>query len=197
MDGFFNEDKSYLFTATNSTSITATSADQALVSFRLSPSVDYGIIGRLGERSLVNHSTLKPQQVGILTNNPLQVNVRVNCEPQTVFRNLSAWKFVANGSIAQYFDHTEDSSFEVQGTGGDLIASFLITPEAEIGDGLFTSQSFDIGIVRELTNSILGGDFPYPDGPDVVTVSVKTLSHLDGNYTAICQGKVSWTEDQG
>lgn len=197
MDGSFNEDKSYLFTATNSTSMTATSADQALVSFRLSPSVDYGINGRLGERSLVNHSLLKPQQVGILTNNPLQVNVRVNCEPQTVFRNLSAWRFVANGSIAQYFDHTRDGTFEVQGTGGDLIASFLITPEAEIGDGLYTSQSFDIGIVRELTNSILGGDFPYPDGPDVVTVSVKTLSHLDGNYTAVCQGKVSWTEDQG
>ena len=197
MDGFFNEDKSYLFTATNSTSMTATSADQALISFRLSPSVDYGINGRLGERNLVNHSLLKPQQVGILTNNPLQVNVRVNCEPQTVFRNLSAWKFVANGSIAQYFDHTEGGSFEVQGTGGDLIASFVVTPEAKIGDGLFTSQSFDIGIVRELTNSILGGDFPFPDGPDVVTVSVKTLSHLDGNYTAVCQGKISWTEDQG
>ena len=197
MDGSFNEDKSYLFTATNSTCLTAMSADQALISFRLSPSVDYGINGRLGERNLVNHSLLKPQQVGVLTNNPVQINVRVNCEPQTVFRNLSAWKFVANGSIAQYFDHTEDESFEVQGTGGDLIASFLITPEAEIGDGLFTSQSFDIGIVRELTNSILGGDFPFPDGPDVVTVSVKTLNHLDSNYNAVCQGRISWTEDQG
>lgn len=197
MDGSFNEDKSYLFTATNSTCLTAMSADKALISFRLAPSVDYGINGKLGERSLVNHSLLKPQQVGVLTNNPIQVNVRVNCEPQTVFRNLSAWKFVANGSIAQYFDHALDGSFEVEGTGGDLIASFLVTPEAEIGDGLYTSQSFDIGIVRELTNSILGGDYPYPDGPDVVTVSVRTFNHLDGNYNAICQGKVSWTEDQG
>lgn len=197
MDGFFNEDKSYLFTATNSTCLTATSADRALISFRLSPSVDYGIVGKLGERNLVNHSLLKPQQVGILTNNPVQINVRVNCEPQTIFQNLSAWQFVANGSIAQYFDHTKDGSFEVQGTGGDLIASFLVTPEAEIGSDKFTSQSFDIGIVRELTNSLLGGDFPYPDGPDVLTVSVKTLNHLDSNYGAICQGKVSWTEDQG
>lgn len=197
MDGSFNEDKSYLFTATNSTSLTAMSADQALISFRLSPSVDYGINGRLGERNLVNHSLLKPQQVGVLTNNPIQVNVRVNCEPQTLFRNLSAWRFVTNGSIAQYFDHTLDGTFEVEGTGGDLIASFLVTPEAEIGDGYFTSQAFDIGIVRELTNSILGGDYPYPDGPDVVTVSVRTLSHLDGSYNAVCQGKISWTEDQG
>lgn len=197
MDGNFNEDRSYLFTATNSTSMTATSADQALISFRLAPSVDYGIVGRLGERNLINHSLLKPQQVGILTNNPLQINVRVNCEPQSTFKNLSAWKFVANGSIAQYFDHAEDGTFEVQGTGGDLIASFLITPEAEIGDGYYRYETFSVDVVREITNSILGGDFPYPDGPDIITVSVKTLSHLNGPYNATCQGRVSWTEDQG
>jgi len=197
MDGEFNEDKSYLFTATNSTSMTATSTEQALVSFRLAPSVDYGITGNLGERNLINHSLLEPRQVGILTNNPILINLRVNCEPQTVFRDLSAWQFVANGSIAQYYDHAKYGVFEVEGTGGDLIASFLMTPEAEIGDGYFTSQSFDIDVVRELTNSILGGDYPYPDGPDIITVSVKTLSHLNGNYNAICQGRVSWTEDQG
>lgn len=197
MDGAFNEDKSYLFTATNSTCLTATSADQALISYRLAPSVDYGIVGNLGERNLVNHTLLKPQLVGLLTNNPVQINVRVNCEPITVFNNLSAWKFVANGSIAQYFDHTVDGTFDVEGTGGDLIASFLISPNAVINSGQFTSQSLNIDIVRELTNSILGGDFPYPDGPDVLTVSVKVLDHLDGNYKAICQGKVSWTEDQG
>jgi len=196
MDGAFNEDKSYLFTGSNQTSMTATSADQALISVRLAPSVDYGIIGRLGERNLVNHSLLKPQTIGIVTNNPLQINVRVNCEPQTVFANLSAWKFVANGSIAQYYDHTTDGSFEVEGTGGDLIASFFVSPEAQIDSGQFTCKDFDIEVVRELTNSILGGDFPYPDGPDVVTISVKTLNN-DMDYTAECRARLSWTEDQG
>ena len=197
MDGNFNEDKSYLFTATNSTSMTATSADQAIISIRLAPSVDYGIIGRLGERNLVNHSLIKPQSIGILANNPVQVSVRVNCEPQTVFENLSAWQFVANGSITQYYDHAKDGVFEVEGTGGDLIASFLLSPEAQINDGKYTSQSAYIDVVRELTNSILGGDFPFPDGPDVVTVSVKTLSHLNGPYNAVCQSRITWTEDQG
>jgi hypothetical protein len=197
MDGEFNEDKSYLFTATNSTSMTATSADQAIISIRLAPSVDYGIIGRLGERNLVNHSLIKPQSIGILANNPVQVNVRVNCEPQVVFAVLSAWQFVANGSISQYYDHAKDGVFEVEGTGGDLIASFLLTPEAQINDGKYTSQYFNIDVVRELTNSILGGDFPFPDGPDVVTVSVKTLNHLNGDHNAVCQSRISWTEDQG
>jgi len=196
MDGAFNEDKSYLFTGTNQTSMTATSADQALISVRLAPSVDYGIIGRLGERNLVNHSLLKPQTIGIVTNNPLQINVRVNCEPQTTFANLSAWRFVANGSIAQYYDHTLDGSFEVEGTGGDLIASFFVTPEAQINSGQFTCKDFNIEVVRELTNSILGGDFPYPDGPDVVTISVKTLND-NMDYTAECRARLSWTEDQG
>jgi hypothetical protein len=196
MDGEFNEDKSYLFTATNQTSITAMSADRALISLRLAPSVDYGIIGKLGERNLVNHSLLKLENIGVLTNNPLQVDVRVNCEPQTLFANLSAWRFVANGSIAQYFDHTRDGTFEVEGTGGDLIASFLMTPEAQLNSGQLKSESFNVDVIRELTNSILGGDYPYPDGPDVVTISVKTLQNY-GNYNAVCRGRVTWTEDQG
>lgn len=197
MDGNFNEDKSYLFTATNELSLTALSADQALVSLRLAPSVDYGIIGRrVGERNLINRSTLKLRKLGLLTNNPIQINVRVNCEPQSTFRNLSAWRFVANGSIAQYFDHSRDGSFEVEGTGGDLIASFLLTPNSMLNGNVNITEEFDIEVVRELTNSILGGNFPFPDGPDVVTVSIKTLSNY-GNYNAVCRGHISWTEDQG
>ena len=197
MDGNFNEDKSYLFTATNDFSLSALSADKALVSLRLAPSVDYGIIGRrLGERNLINRSTLKLRKVGILTNNPIQINIRVNCEPQTTFTNLSAWKFVANGSIAQYYDHTLDGSFDVEGTGGDLIASFLLTPNAVLNSNVNITEEFDLEVVRDLTNSILGGNFPYPDGPDIVTVSIKTLASY-GNYSATCRGRISWTEDQG
>jgi hypothetical protein len=84
----------------------------------------------------------------------------------------------------------------VEGTGGDLIASFFVSPESPINSNYQTCKDFNIEVVRELTNSILGGDFPFPDGPDVVTISVKTL---DGglNYNAVCRARMSWTEDQG
>ncbi len=196
MDGNFNEDKSYLFTSTTQTFLTATSAERALISVRLAPSVDYGITGLIGERNLVNHSLLKLQTIGVLANNPLEITVRVNSEPQAVFRNLSAWKPTDNGSIAQYYDHTVDGTFEIEGTGGDKIASFYITPDIEYNNystPRFVNNDYNIEVVRELTNSILGGDFVYPDGPDVVTIGVKTLN----NYTAVCRGRITWTEDQG
>ena len=203
MDGFFNEDRSYLFTAFNSTVLSATSAEHALLSVRLAPSVDYGIPGPLGVRNVVNHTALKLQSVGIVTNNPIQVFVRVNAEPQTVFKNLSAWQSAPNGSIAQYFDHTKSGSFEMEGSGGDLIASFFATPDIQnngFNNPRYVSDSFNIEIVRLLTNSILGGDFVFPDGPDVVTVSVKTFGSpedLNNNYTATTRARMSRTEDQG
>jgi hypothetical protein len=196
MDGNFNEDRSYLFTSTTHTFLSATSAEQALISVRLAPSVDYGITGLIGERNLINHSLLKLQNIGVLTNNPLEIIVRVNSEPQIIFKNLSAWRSTDNGSIAQYYDHTIDGTFEIEGTGGDKIASFYITPDIEYNgynNPRFISQDYNIDVVRELTNSILGGDFVYPDGPDVVTIGVKTLN----NYSAVCRGRISWTEDQG
>lgn len=204
MDGNFNKDKSYLFTAFTSTALSATSAELALLSVRLAPSVDYGITGLLGVRNVINHTALELQSVGIVTNNPIQVFVRVNAEPQTTFKKLSAWRSAPNGSIAQYFDHTLDGdTFNVEGTGGDLIASFFVAPNMpynKFNSPQFISESFNIEVVRELTNSILGGNFVFPDGPDVVTISAKTFggpSDMNNNYTAITRARVSWTEDQG
>lgn len=203
MDGNFNEDKSYLFTAFNSTVLSATSAEQAILSVRLAPSVDYGIVGLLGVRNVINHTALKLQSIGILTNNPIQVFVRVNAEPQTTFMRLSAWESTPNGSITQYFDHTKNGTFELAGTGGDLIASFFVAPDITyngFNNPRYVSENFNIEVVRQLTNSILGGNFVFPDGPDVVTIGIKTFGapeDLNNNYTAVTRARVSWTEDQG
>ena len=204
IDGGFNEDKSYLFTASTSTTLTATTAEQAIISLRLAPSVDFGIVGNLGIRNLINHSSLALRNIGILTNNPILVNVRVNCEPTTIFRTLTGWRPTVNGSIAQYWDHTLDGTFNVEGTGGDLIASFYVAPQGMLfnnfNNPIMTNESLNIEIVRNLGNSILGGDYTYPDGPDVLTVGIRTFGSNAaevGNYRAVTRAKVSWTEDQG
>jgi len=203
MDGNFNEDKSYLFSAFNTTMLSATSAEQALLSVRLAPSVDYGITGLLGVRNVVNHSSLALRNIQVVSTAPIQIFVRVNPEPQTLFKNLSAWRSAPNGSIAQYFDHTRDGTFNVEGTGGDLIAYFLLTPDnsfSSIGTQKLCYNTFNIDIVRDLTNSILGGNYVFPDGPDVVTVGIKTFGSpddLNNNYIAMTRSKIAWTEDQG
>lgn len=196
IDGGFTEDKSYLFTGFTKNYYTSENKEKALLSIRLAPSVDYGITAPFGIRNLINHSSMKLRNLGIVTTNPIQVFVRVNCD-STLFKSSSGWQPGGNGSIAQYWDHTENGSFSVDGTGGDLIASFFVSPNAPATTTYktptYVSENFDIEVVRDLGNSVIGGNFTYPDGPDVLTVSTKTF---DG-YNALTRARVSWTEDQG
>jgi hypothetical protein len=196
IDGGFTEDKSYLFTGFTKEYQISESSEKALLSIRLAPSVDYGITAPFGIRNLINHSSMKLRSLGIVTTNPIQVFVRVNCD-SSLFRSSSGWQPGGNGSIAQYWDHTANGSFNVDGSGGDLIASFFVSPASPATttykNPTYISENFDIEVVRDLGNSIIGGNFTYPDGPDVLTVSTKTF---DG-YNALTRARVSWTEDQG
>jgi len=195
MDGNFDPDKSYLFTATTSTEFSATSAEQAILSVRLAPSVDYGIPGPFGIRSLINRSLLTLKDVGIVATKPIQVTIKVNTE-DPIFYTEANWKPAGNGSIGQYLDHTEDGTFDSTGKGGDVTASYFVVPEISTNNGtaVYKGESFNIDIVRELSNSILGGGGTFPDGPDTLTVFAKTLNPEDVSLT---RARVSWTEAQG
>ena len=194
MDGSFDEDKSYLFTASTSTMFSATSAEQAILSLRLAPSVDYGIAGPFGIRNLINRSLLTLKNVGIVATQPIQVIVRVNCE-DPIFYTQTNWEPAGNGSIAQFLDHPTKGTFDAQGAGGDVLASYYVVPQTTVGSAtsVYGSESFDINIVRELGNSILGGGGSAPDGPDTLTVFVRTFDSIP----SLTRARVSWTEAQG
>jgi len=196
IDGGFNEDKSYLFTGASDGYLIADQHEAAVLSIRLAPSVDYGITAPFGVRNLINHSSMRLKSIGIVTTNPVQIFIRLNCD-STLFRTSSGWQPGGNGSIAQYWDHTTSGTFPVSGTGGDLIGSFFLAPgtpaTTTYRDPTYISQDYDIEVVRDLGNSIIGGNFVYPDGPDILTLSVKTFE----DYKALTRARVSWTEDQG
>jgi hypothetical protein len=44
----------------------------------------------------------------------------------------------------------------------------------------------------ELSNSILGGDSVFPDGPDILTIAVSRLTDAD----TLTSAKMSWSEAQ-
>jgi hypothetical protein len=194
MDGKYDEDKSYLFTATTSTAFSATSAERALLSVRLAPSVDYGIPGPFGVRSLINRSLLTLKNIGVVATQPIQIVVRINTE-DPIFYNESNWEPAGNGSIAQYLDHTTKGTFDSTGKGGDVIAGYYVAPQVTTGSSssVYGAESFDIDVVRELSNSILGGGGTHPDGPDTLTVFARTFDGIP----SITRARVSWTEAQG
>jgi hypothetical protein len=51
----------------------------------------------------------------------------------------------------------------------------------------------EIDSIRELGNSVLGGNNTYPDGPDVLTV----FARANSTTATTVRARISWTEAQG
>ena len=193
MDGQFNDDKSLVFTYGQKTPISVAAGDtRALFSIRVGPSVDNGIVTEFGGRELVNRMQLILRSLGVLTKTTgarFLVRAILNGTPTTTRTWTDAIGNVggqANSSLAQIADF---SSLDIPIFGGEVVAGYFV------GDG---GGSLDLGLVRDLGNSILGGGSAavsseiYPDGPDVLTIIVTNL----GSTSADILGRISWTEAQ-
>ena len=189
MDGRYDDDKSLIFTygQKNSTSIAA-GVTNALFAIRVSPSVDNGQVGVFGARELVNRMQLILNALDVTTTNAnanLLVTAVLNGTPST------SRTFAAIGSptssLAQIADYQGGTVTTV--SGGEITGGFFV------GTG---ANSIDLGQVRDLGNSVLGGGNTgtqngfYPDGPDVLHIMVTNL----GSSTVNVFGRLSWKEAQ-
>lgn len=188
MDGKFDEDKSYLFTAQNATTRSIPAGESIpLISIRLAPSVDYGIPSFFGVRNLINRSSIILRTLGVVTDGQVALTAKINAN-STYYESDSSWLEVGNGSISQYADHELDlNNYPI--TSGDLVASFL----TDEGTNRLSATYYDISDVRNLGNSVLGGPNTFPDGPDVLVISVKNLGQSACNAAV----SIAWIESQG
>lgn len=193
MDGRFDEDKSYLFTAASRSNVNFnnTLAEKPLVSIRLSPSADYGIPRDFGVRSLINRSALTLKRIGIYSRGTgYLITLKIN-STSTAFETATNWQGVGNGSLAQYMDFSQGGLTSATVSGGDPVFSFF----AEEGAGRFAVTDKEIDFIRELGNAILGGARQYPDGPDILTIFAQPTLQVSNN--ADVRARFSWTESQG
>ena len=163
---------------------------QPLISIRLSPSVDNGTPGFLGEREIINRMQLILAQVGIISSHTTEINLILNGELSS-----NAWQRVTQPSLSQLIYHTSDDTL----VSGSSIFSF----RAQGGTGttnrtaVLTTQ--DLAQVSYLGNAILGGNGTYPDGPDIVTVAA-TLQEDPSSVSVanpyVVSGRISWSESQ-
>ena len=153
---------------------------QPLLSVRLSPSVSSGLTGKLGDRDVINRMQLRMKEIAVSTTQLVDVKLLIN--PRLNNLNFTA---VVAPSLTQIIQHTGNDTV----SGGTQIYNFRAAGGASGGD---LATSVNIDELFELSNSILGGDSVFPDGPDILTVAV---SRLTGNTTQ-SSAKLTWTEAQ-
>ena len=153
---------------------------QPLISLRLSPSVSSGLTGKLGDRDVINRMQLRLKEIGISSTQLVDVKVLLN--PR--LNNLN-FQSVDNPSLTQVVEHTSADTV----SGGVQVYNFR---GAGASGGAEGTTTVDVSTLFELSNSILGGDSIYPDGPDILTIAV---SRLTGSNT-VTSCKLSWSEAQ-
>jgi hypothetical protein len=152
---------------------------QPLLSVRLSPSVSSGLTGKLGDRDVINRMQLQMKELAVQTTQLVDVKVLIN--PRLNNLNFTG---VPVPSLTQIIQHNSNDTI----SGGIQIYNFRAAGQ----NGVEQSTTVDISELFELSNSILGGDSVFPDGPDILTVAV---ARLTGNAT-LCSAKLTWTEAQ-
>ena len=123
---------------------------------------------------------LRMKEVAIQTNQLVEVKILIN--PRLNNLNFTS---VSSPALTQIIQHTANDTV----SGGVQIYNFRAAGGA---GGVEGSTSVDIGDLFELSNSILGGDSVFPDGPDILTIAV---ARLTGNNT-LTSAKLTWTEAQ-
>jgi len=148
---------------------------QPLISLRLSPSADSGLTGKLGDRDIINRMQVRMQEIGVFTDELVEVKLILNGR----LNNLG-FTPVDSPSLVELVEHTPQDTI----SGGVQVYNF----QAEAG----STTTLTLDALFELSNSILGGDNIFPDGPDILTVAV---SRLTGENTRT-SAKLSWSEAQ-
>jgi hypothetical protein len=153
---------------------------QPLISLRLSPSVSSGLTGKLGDRDVINRMQLRLKEIGISSTGLVDVKVLLN--PRLNNLNFTG---VDAPSLTQVVEHTAADTV----SGGVQIYNFR---GAGGSGGLEGSTVVDVSTLFEMSNSILGGDSIFPDGPDIITIAV---ARLTGTST-LTSAKLTWSEAQ-
>lgn len=195
MDGGFDSDRGYIFNYQR-VGLALTTATQTAFLIRLAPSVSAGLVGVLGNRDLINRAQFLLQAVGVDVDNGLSAGA-VIVEGIVNPTNISAvtWLDVnASGQGSQpSFAQVATSWTGGVATGGEQIFAFAAPAPSGTGTSTWgaVNDRLDLSPLKELTNSPIGGDGVYPDGPEVLAINIRVR-----NGTANGTVLLRWSEAQ-
>ena len=182
MDGGFERDRGYLFTYSEQDVAVSTTPQTAFV-IRLAPSVSNSSVGRLGAKDLLNRSQMLLDEImisvgrsGGFFSSVGEIRVEGIINP----RNFSDanWKSLngVNEGGQPSFSQVASGSDVTWSTGsyalpGEQIFSFT---GASSNSGSEVTRS-DLSKLKEMSGAPLGGDYQYPDGPDVLAINIRMV----------------------
>jgi len=196
MDGMFNEDRGYTFSATGQLNTINQFSPYTILNIRLAPTADNGIPGGFGVRDLTNRMQLWPLSLEVAATDACQMQVILNGALSSPAPN---WVMVGGNSLCQYDDAATLT------TGGEVVWQGIIPAPATRQTAVnylgqpttagsnFSSVVYDLSKVKELNNSVLGGFNTFPDGPDTLSVVVTPLNN---NVRVQARAVLRWQENQ-
>jgi hypothetical protein len=123
---------------------------------------------------------LRLKEIGISSTGLVDVKVLLN--PRLNNLNFTG---VDAPSLTQVVEHTAADTV----SGGVQVYNFRGSGGS---GGVEATTTVDVSTLFEMSNSILGGDSIFPDGPDIITIAV---ARLTGNST-LTAAKLTWSEAQ-
>jgi len=199
MDGEFEDDNAYFFTAFSDEltesggAINTADENIPILSIRLAPSVDSGSSGGFGARDIINRMQLQMARIDVATTDTLLIQLILNPELST---GTSGFTNNTRPSLTQFLKHSVDATNLDSVSGGDVVYQFIAqgTTTSRFTGLRPTTTTVDLGELVTLGNSIIGGKEVFPDGPDVLTVTVTPLEDFDADSRASVS--LSWSESQ-
>ncbi len=218
MDGQFEDDKAYMFSASSDTiwlrdqkedgDEWQANREYPLLSIRLAPSVDAGVKGAMGARDLINRMQLQLKAVSVSLADGgtsdgadvwySSVDPKKSCTMRLVLNgDLSSpsWIDEKSPSLSQVVYHTHQTASEFAKVQ-DRVSNGINLLEFRAAANETTEQN--LTEVATLGNSIMGGDYTYPNGPDTLTiVAIPDHGYTSTSYQfTACSARITWTESQ-
>jgi hypothetical protein len=183
MDGGFDTDRGYYFNYSSLNNTIPAGGDASVFFVRLAPAVSNSIAGNLGERDLLNRSSMLLQKLQVQSSQAVQVYGILN--PGNINSGALTWQSVntvALGSQPSFAQISTSSS--TTATPGEQIFATLGQPNG--------FSEIDLSNLKELSNSAIGGYNNFPDGPDVLAIVVNNLSSSSADVNL----NLFWSEAQ-
>ena len=165
MDGQFDQDRGYFFNYQHNQGAITAGQTVTLFFLRLSPSVSNGVIGDIGVRDLLNRAQILLQKLTCATiGSGCVLNIQGVLNPLGFNGASFTWNAIntqgGQPSFAQYATTSGVTGSWVVGSGERIFSmiSAATAGQAEI----------DLKELKELSNTVPGGNQMFPDGPDTL-----------------------------